>query len=90
MAKKKIIPAVEENTNTGSAVGESATAPTTEESVKDSSPKDVSKNISKVIFTRKDGSKREFNETVHGEGFIALADEFEKTNAKFIYERENL
>ncbi len=48
------------------------------------------KKISKVVFTRKDGSKREFSETVHGEDFVEIADEFAETNKNVIASREEL
>ncbi len=49
-----------------------------------------SKSITKVVFTRKDGTTREFNEKLHGEDFVSIADEFEKTNEKFLAGRKDL
>jgi hypothetical protein len=46
--------------------------------------------ISKVVFTRKNGSTREFNATLHGENFVDVANEFAKTNEKFIASRQDL
>lgn len=49
-----------------------------------------SKSIKKVVFTRKDGSTREFNAELHGKGFVEIADEFEKTNKIFLAGRQDL
>lgn len=46
--------------------------------------------VTKVVFTRKDGSTRTFTEEIHGEDFVAVADEFAKTNEKFIADRKDL
>lgn len=57
------------------------------EETKSSAPK----NVKKVIFTFKNRqNSREFTEAIHGEGFVALADEFAQTNAKVIAERQDL
>lgn len=45
--------------------------------------------ITKVVFTRKDTSTREFSKTVHGEDFLTIADEFALTNARFIVDRKD-
>lgn len=41
----------------------------------------------KVVFTRKDGTTREFTKEIHGADFVAIADEFAVSNAKFIADR---
>ena len=43
---------------------------------------------SRVLFTRKDGSTREFTAELHGEDFVKVTDEFEKTNKQTIAKRE--
>ncbi len=78
MAKKVVKP--EEGAVVGGA--DAANVPAT--------PSKKSKDVTKVLFTRKDGTTREFSEDVHGEGFVALADEFGATNEKFIASRKDL
>lgn len=46
--------------------------------------------VARVLFTRKDGSTREFNAADHGDDFVKVADEFATTNEKFIATREDL
>lgn len=46
--------------------------------------------VTRVRFTRKDGSTREFTPELHGEDFVKVADEFGVTNEKTIATREDL
>lgn len=48
------------------------------------------KNTSRVVFTRKDGSTREFSAEIHGEDFVKIADEFGETNKSSLEKREDL
>jgi hypothetical protein len=56
---------------------------------KDEESDEGDSEISKVVFTRKDGTTREFNPKDHGKNFVKVADEFEQTNKLFIAKREN-
>lgn len=47
-------------------------------------------DVSRVVFTRKDGSTREFTPDLHGEDFVKVADEFGETNKLFIADRKDL
>ena len=47
------------------------------------------KEVSSVLVTRKDGTTREFTPDLHGEDFVAIADEFCATNASTIASRED-
>lgn len=47
------------------------------------------KEVSSVVFTRKDGTTREFTPDIHGDDFVAIADEFGETNATTIQSRED-
>ena len=46
-------------------------------------------DVSTVVFTRKNGTTREFSADSHGEDFLKVADEFAETNALFIQSRED-
>lgn len=47
-------------------------------------------DVTRVVFTRKDGSTREFTPDLHGEEFVKVADEFGETNKITIATREDL
>lgn len=47
-------------------------------------------DVTRVLFTRKDGSTREFTPDLHGKDFVKVADEFGETNKITIATREDL